>query len=375
MNCIFTLEDCKNKEENIQKQTIFTKTKILIKIVEYQKMFISHNNVASGVLIFLFTIFRVTLAINLEYRTSEILRINQYIGNYTQWLIANGPFHHKVIDKPMVNCLDIAISYSEKSRSSHNMLQHEYEEYFATTLFHEMFAERKMSIKNRSKFARFEEKYFCHYFMVISFNETQLFQDIQQWSLTRKSKYLIVVFPYDIINFNRNSSKTIRDPMQWPIQHVFTHAQVMLVVNYDIYKLSSPFNAEMSQLIKISVEKFKAWEPHNLLVSDFQGKRLMVSTLHCPPQNYWNDDRSSVGVDTPGAMETMCNEKELSRHYENNFGMKTCREYEQFQIYWNTRVINKFSSIKTILYYYKILTRAMIVCLLIWNINTFYRVL
>lgn len=298
-------------------------------------MFISYNNVASCVhILFLlvFNIFRITFAINLENRPSEILRINQNIGNYTKWLIANGPFHHQPIDKPAVNCLDIAISYSEQMQISIGSMKQQqeqrrvFEEYFTTTLFNGIFEMNKLSIKVRNKFSRFLEKYFCHYFMVIGFNEVQIFQAIQQWSLTRKSKFLIVIYPVDIFNFDRDTLIEIRNPMQWPIHEIFTHSQVILIFNYDIYQLSSPFDKEKRRFIKISEDEFRKWQPHDLHVRDFQGKRLFVSTVHCPPQNYWRDKNTKSGIPDPGTIETMCAEKELNSN-ENKFGKSQCRKY------------------------------------------------
>lgn len=102
--------------------------------------------------------------------------------------------------------------------------------------------------------------------------------NIRKFSNLNKSKIFIVVFPSNE-NFNSNDLDS----------NSFTHERVILVNNFTIYRLETPYKKRKRKFIV--QENFFDDRKEYL---NFGGKHLKAAAIDCTPHNYWRKDENTI---------------------------------------------------------------------------------
>lgn len=246
------------------------------------------------------------------------------IEDYIEWILNNFPKSktnksgadrippHMMI-KPtannanVVNCLDLAIDFTQD-----NTKQRIIENQFVDVFLRKISTKYQQTFRYETIFKRiYPEPYFCEFFIVIGLNHKDLMKSIRLWNVTKKSRFLIVIWASDILGEGRQFDDEIMDIHQWKTS-LFTHTEMVVILNRKMYKLNTPFQRAERSFEEITVEQFKTWDLFDIEnVAEFGGKHLKISTIDCPPQSYWRYDNTTrkLFMPQPGDSEIMCQDK------------------------------------------------------------------
>lgn len=162
---------------------------------------------------------------------------------------------------------------------------------FQTILFQEISSSHFLKIVHQSDFLiDYKNRAFCDIQIIIETNFSSLVLNIRKFSNLNKSKFFIVLFPSTKIHFNS---------IDWDANS-FTHESVMIVSNFTIYRLDSPYQKEDREFI---VQESFFDDRKKYL--NFGGKHLRAAAMDCSPHNYWRKNENKIIFDK-GAEEVVC---------------------------------------------------------------------
>lgn len=228
---------------------------------------------------------------------------------YSQWITRNLP-----TIPTTSQCIDV--TYSNKSD-------------FNNVFIEGLSQNSQLSIRVRTVFDRDIEKFYCDFFILISIDLNSLFNEIKLWSLNKRFKYFLIIVPMKEIMKSEHYYESEIDkikPHKWKLSGVLTHPNVMLIINRNIYKFSTPFNTNQRKFISSNESELKNWKLIDTVnVTSFNGVHLRMSSTNNPPHHFWVYKNQHGRSANPklGDFEIACQYKED----QPLFGYKNCCEY------------------------------------------------
>lgn len=218
-----------------------------------------------------------------DFGSVNIRELDAYLQNYVTWISENLPFKNE--GGKSLNCVDLIV------------IENRNEDSFIELLMLVISESIPISIRLRNENVLFRSKNFipCEMIFLIDYTEDEKtrFENIQRNGIITKSKYFLVLIP--------PTSNLIQNPLEWPTE-IFTHSDVIVVVNLTIFHLQSPFELDRRDfdIITDGGGGYIEWIPVNRPDSNFNGKHLRVMTLNCDVHNYWEPKRPSQEDDVCG---------------------------------------------------------------------------
>lgn len=291
-------------------------------------------------LIFLVITFELVIADQnlLDVHLAAKQELDGELSFYVRWLSENLPFKS---ENENLNCVDLVVLYGRKFSEFINKLLFVLSDVIPITFRH------------RNEKRLFRDKNFIPCKMIVlldySIDEETRLKNIRVNGIINKSKYFLVlvppVFPYSKDNHNIEQQQQIESPIEWPTE-IFTHAEVIVVVNFTIFHLQSPFGIEKRNFDIITTTSTKEgvanekgghrkWKNEKNVALNFRGKHLRALTWNCDSHNYWN---FHVGIEeivcetTTTTTTTMKNNNSNSNTNTNSKRKSICGKNNEFPL-------------------------------------------
>lgn len=223
------------------------------------------------------------------------------IQSYSHWIVTNFP-----IPQNPIQCIDIV--YTEPSDLINKFISM-------------YITKHQIPIRLRTIFSHAPDNIRCDFLIFISSNFDSFFQNIKSWSLGKRFKYFLIIFPNQLINVTSKANH----PSKWIVNEVLYHPNVMLIYGHETFKLSSPYQKVSRHFIDISIDEMRNWKLFNVEeVKDFGGLHMNVCSTNNPPHHFWIYNNQSVRTEFPrkGDVEIACQYKEGQPMY----GYRDCRK-------------------------------------------------
>lgn len=255
--------------------------------------------------------FCVFLIVNSLSIAFGVLSLNNDVyskmDKYVDWIAEILPFRTKSGIKK-VDCINLVAEFGE--------IRHD-ESDFVNSLMKKIFQIQKIPIRYRDKFIRHYEPINCEIFMFAS-GKLEFCEILRKWSLTKISKYIFaIIIPAE-------------NSILWEKCQLMSHPNVLFFKNFEIYKLSSPYEAPIRDVIRINGSDFHDWFVNGgeiLEKRNFKQRNLLISTTNCVPYQYWtyySAEREKIVQPSFGDTAVMC---DFNGRNLIETGEKCCENY------------------------------------------------
>lgn len=125
------------------------------------------------------------------------------------------------------------------------------------------------------------------------------------------SKYIVALLPSS--NFSSKEPHSFENNDFWNKCLSISHPNVIFFKNYEIYKLSSPYESQFRKMIKLNISDLQLWfknRGEKLDNFNLKNRNLLISTSNCVPYQYWTnfkDDSNKKVHPSTGDTAVMCN--------------------------------------------------------------------
>lgn len=244
--------------------------------------------------------FRVAKS-NLSDQIIKFDHIDFTIDEQVKWLLQYIPIFNQNSSEH-IRCLNIVLVENQNKTTPRTYHELKYIQILLKSF-------ERFTIKISFRLNRTLESFSCDYMILVVVNNSNPFRDIQLWNNAKKFKYFLVLVPFN------DDMAMITNVTFWPT-NIFTNSHVIVILQRNIYLLSTPYARMPRQLNKITKHEFRDWrkiEEKKGKRLSFNGRHLKVATLDCPPNNYWRyPERGDNFLPAVGEREIIC-----SSHIKN----------------------------------------------------------